>query len=235
MKKNKVVGIVTVVAAGVILLGGIFLFSKKNTYQEEYKINSDKVQQVIIESDSWATVIREADREDILIEVSGTRKVKDDIPVHIEQEQGILKVIQEKEIRDFLSNFSFGQENKITIYLPQERKDYLEVTSNSGDIKMEGTSFEEIKAISKSGEIKATKMFSNLDMVLESGSGDIKVGYKENVENLSITASSLKEEVQMKLGGVIEEKKTNKEYKGKIGKGDHQLDIRSNSGSIYIK
>jgi len=170
------------------------------------------------------------------------------IPLTLENGMGDIEIdgISTKKI--FLNNSSgYATISSVTT-------DNMEVSSGSGDITIKKSSADEVRietfsgyiqinetalsyaeVTTKSGETTISKVKPETNLTIQSGSGDINITYQSKPENLDFAVTSGSKDITAHFDGANYSKETSENRQGTVGKGEFQLKINSDSGTVVIK
>lgn len=127
----------------------------------------------------------------------------------------------------------------------------IKLKASSGDMDIRNVSAKEITLVTSSGEIDVRDIDGHLTVEtssgdiditnkniygqwdLRAGSGDVSVKLA-NPESLSITFNGGSGDAKVKINGVDYQMKTEHSLVGKIGAGEHKLNVRTGSGDFRL-
>ena len=122
--------------------------------------------------------------------------------------------------------------------------DTLQVSSTSGDISIASSSgyinlkqieYVDCSLTAKSGEINIANAVSHGNLSLQTGSGDISISYQDKPDSLTFDVASGSEDLSVNFTNADYQIETSARKQGIIGKGEYQLTLNSDHGTIVIK
>lgn len=152
------------VVASVLFFSGCVALG--NAITEEDTLPVKNVEKIKIESSSADIKVIEENREDILVRFD-TRENG----AYLRTKKGETTYI---EIVSPMNGFRVGNQNKLTVYVPESYEGDVDIENSSGDVWMEKLNVEELAVEVSSGDIEL-KEIENKKMKLEVKSGDIQV------------------------------------------------------------
>ena len=87
----------------------------------------------------------------------------------------------------------------------------------------------------KSGEINITNAVSHGNLSLQTGAGDISVTYQNEPDSLTFDVVSGSEDLSVKFSSADYQLETSARKQGVIGKGEYQVTLNSDHGTIVMK
>lgn len=84
----------------------------------------------------------------------------------------------------------------------------------------------------KSGETTISKVKPETNLTIQSGSGDINLTYQLKPESFDFTVTSGSKDITANFDGANYSKETSESRQGTIGKGEFQLKVNSDIGTV---
>lgn len=113
--------------------------------------------------------------------------------------------------------------------------DRLSIETSSGYVQISETDFNNGDIVTKSGETTLSKISPDRNINMQSGSGDINLTYLPKPENLDFAVTSGSKDITAHFDGANYSKETSESKQGTIGKGEFELTVNSDSGTVVIK
>ena len=111
----------------------------------------------------------------------------------------------------------------------------ISITSSSGYINLKQTEYVDCSLTAKSGEINIANAVSHGNLSLQTGSGDISISYQDKPDSLTFDVASGSEDLSVNFTSADYQIETSARKQGIIGKGEYQLTLNSDHGTIVIK
>lgn len=121
------------------------------------------------------------------------------------------------------------------ITIKNSNADILSIKTSSGYVQISETDFNNGDVVTKSGEITLSKISPDRNISIQSGSGDINLTYQPKPENLGFAVTSGSKDITARFDGANYSKETSESKQGTIGKGEFELTVNSDSGTVIIK
>ena len=170
------------------------------------------------------------------------------VPIEIDNGYGDME-INHIAVPQFLLNNEAGY-----VSFTNFEADMLQISSTSGDITISSSSIPDISVVSssgyislkqteyldcsltaKSGEINIADAVSHGNLSLQTGSGDISISYQDKPDSLTFDVASGSEDLSVNFTNADYQIETSARKQGVIGKGEYQLTLNSDHGTIVIK
>lgn len=232
MKKTikTVVGITAIILIAAL---AVILTTNKNIWNQTKEFKASEIILIQVELQDWTVRFGKTQGEQIIITASGKKQAEAEPPVEISRQDGRLIINQKKEIRDFLSNFTLGREQKVEILIPETWTQTIQINTENGDIYLDQADWNKLTAETKSGEVIGKNLKWSKETNITTRSGDIDLKYSNTPENTTLEAATEKQEITVSLPG-LEPPKTPKEYTATTGTGANHLKIKTHTGYIRI-
>lgn len=111
----------------------------------------------------------------------------------------------------------------------------ISIASSSGYINLKQTEYVDCSLTAKSGEINIANAVSHGNLSLQTGSGDISISYQDKPDSLTFDVASGSEDLSVNFTSADYQIETSARKQGVIGKGEYQLTLNSDHGTIVIK
>lgn len=111
----------------------------------------------------------------------------------------------------------------------------LLVSATNGDSYITNVSSPKTKITSSSGEVVLKEIDEEKSLLIETGSGDITISYKNNPQSLDLSASSDSADITVDLKGLNKKEVSGNSMSGTIGKSSNKLELISKAGIINVK
>ncbi|MCH5320678.1 MAG: DUF4097 family beta strand repeat protein [Eubacterium sp.] len=223
MTKNNRGLIITVIILLVIiilLLTGLMVFViasngfenieiSNNSISLDEKYDSSEIDRLIVNTTGGEITVKKSEDNNIRITAHGGREKN----FNVSSNDGAISIEYFEQRINFLGNMRLPD---IDIYLPEKVFESIEITSNIGDITLEGEIDTNLKISCDVGDIKADSLYGSFD--IHTDCGDIEI------DNISIIKNS---SADTNLGN-IEIEHTNDiriDYKTSLG----ECDIKNNN------
>lgn len=230
MKKAIKCAVAMIVAGAIIVFGALisvkFDFSRFDTrkFEEKTYVVSEDFESINIKS--VTSVLCFAPSEDDKCRIVADEREK--VSYTAEVVNGVLNIGVEdnEEWYDKFVFFSFGEEEKVTIYLPENDYEKLYVKLTYGEIRLrDDFNFKDIDINTTSGEINVSGIEKTENINIKATSGDIDL---KDIQTDELRVESRSGEIE--LSDVTAEK----DMSVKTTSGDVDLN-RCDSDNIYIK
>lgn len=179
--KKIIVGFIVIGLAGI----GTFFWQQPKKNREIQAFATEKVESIQVMSSQRDIAIKRGKGDKIEVEAESIDKNEQ---LDVQVNERILKIRQKGETKDFFGGFSFGKTSTITVKVPENMQQEIDITSGSGNISIANVTSKKLSSSTKSGEIFLTKV-KGIEQKLQSSSGDIAVRSNQT-EKLSVQTIS---------------------------------------------
>ncbi|MCI9233328.1 MAG: DUF4097 domain-containing protein [Bacilli bacterium] len=165
---------------GVLVCGIVF---RENFYEGELKMvkeeqySLENIEEIVVNTPRGDVQIFRTNEDKIKIVEKASRRVKEKDLFSSSIKDGTLKIIDEK--RNFCFGFCFLSNITYEVYIPASYQNKLSIKTTSGDIELNGEeeSYQNVKLISVSGDIKLKGKISTNNINMKTTSGDIEMNF----------------------------------------------------------
>lgn len=174
---KKILGVMLIVIglfiAIVTVRGSVFFETSGMTTAGEKRFELKNVKELSLETSSIDIYVREADGNELTVELEGSGAGKADI--YGENRGDGQLFIEAKQRQRFSVDFNFFANTKLIVYLPESYKNQLSIKTSSGDVTVSGErNFSSLQIVTSSGDVK--KLAGSFDdFHFRSSSGDLAV------------------------------------------------------------
>lgn len=258
----KKLGIFTVFISFIIFSGLGFIYYTEGAeafstevveIHEGHEIPAEKVTSISVNSGSTDVRIAPHSGDNISVQLEGkiSEKMKDAFKLSVTERNRTLKVTVDREKRPSFTVFAINKGTLLTIAVPEKFYERISVKSTSGDVQLEDLNLavmhlkassgdilvenltsDQIMMNTSSGDITTENITSNSSLFMETRSGDIALQTIQTSYTLNFAANSGEGEV--KVPGFIFHKKSDERITGKLGEGQLQITVNTNSGDFQM-
>ncbi|MBH5318043.1 DUF4097 family beta strand repeat protein [Paenibacillus sp. GSMTC-2017] len=251
MKSNKWILVVIICCLSVVIYITSQVGSKKFEIKEQFPVV--EVQKIEITNGSWNIEVKESKDNKVHVVVFGKQKDKTKVPVVVANRDKTLTIEQHKQIGGALSAFTFAKEGTISILIPKDTVDQVDIINKDGDLLIQSLATEKLSIDNKMGYIKMDQVKADLNVTsingeivlkrandnrhitIETVTGDVQVDFLTTPSSLNVEIQNNKGDTNVSLANLLTTVKTNKSISGMIGAGEKNLSVKSKSGTIVIK
>lgn len=155
------------------------------SFSETYDVGS--ISSVNLQIDSWQLKILASTDDDVHVSLEGEIAKGGKVPV-ADVQDGVLDIIQTESEESTVSQFSFGKEGEVTVYIPDTLEGAVTIQNGSGDMEIDNLVISKLAIDNDSGYSELNHVTAE-ELEISSSSGDVKLSNGSIVDFQIVTSS----------------------------------------------